>query len=187
MGYVSEILSFFCLHEAEKGCQGKCNSHFTLEDFRKQMAGAIERSKSRNSRDSVRRSGLHYPAQLGARLRQLRKQRGLTQRSLAERLGVSTPALCRWETGQTLPRKTNIQAFADAFDLSEADLLSPVGVTADTPAGPLLTDRRTAQRAGERGPAITRDSLSDLLLTCKRQIAEATGTTPERIRIVIEV
>ena len=53
-----------------------------------------------------------YPRRLGNRLRQLRKQRGLTQRSLAQRLGVSTPALCRWEKGQTLPRKSNILAFA---------------------------------------------------------------------------
>ena len=133
------------------------------------------------------RIGLHdpardqddYPRRLGNRLRQLRKQRGLTQRTLAQRLGVSTPALCRWEKGQTLPRKSNILAFANAFNLSEAELLACAG----TGSEPAASDTK---RAGDLA-AVSRGSMGELLASCKAMIAEAAGTTPERVRIFIEI
>jgi transcriptional regulator with XRE-family HTH domain len=119
-------------------------------------------------------------------LRQLRKQHGLTQKSLAEKLGVSTPALCRWETGQTLPRKANIQAFADAFNMSEAEFLAAVGANDDSAPAVSLTEERAARSVGA-DLTIVETSLRNVLLACKRRIAEAAGTTPERIKIVIEV
>ena len=137
------------------------------------------------------RIGLHdpahdqddYPRRLGNRLRQLRKQRGLTQRSLAQRLGVSTPALCRWEKGQTLPRKSNILAFANAFNLSEAELLT-CGGTGSEPAASegVVAAKHTSDLA-----AVSRGSLGELLASCKAMIAEAAGTTPEQVRIYIEI
>ena len=150
------------------------------------MSGAIERLESRNSRNDRPNAGVSYPERLGARLRQLRKQHGLTQKSLAGKLGVSTPALCRWETGQTLPRKANIRAFADAFNLSEAELLAAVGANDDSVPPVSLTEERAARRIGA-DLTIAETSLRDVLLAYKRKIAEAAGTTPERIRIVIEV
>lgn len=35
--------------------------------------------------------------QLGKRIAELRKQSGMTQREMAERLQVTTSALCKWE------------------------------------------------------------------------------------------
>ena len=151
------------------------------------MAGAIGRAQSRNSRNDRLRPGLDSPEQLGARLRQLRKQRGLTQKDLAEKLGVSTPALCRWETGQTLPRKSNIQAFASIFNLSEVELLAAVGADADSTSVAEITDSRAAGNVGG-DPAIgSEPSLRDVLWACKSNIAEVAGTTADRIRIVIDV
>lgn len=37
--------------------------------------------------------------QLGKRIAELRKQSGMTQREMAERLQVTTSALCKWERG----------------------------------------------------------------------------------------
>ena len=140
----------------------------------------------RNSANGQRRAAADYSERLGERLRQLRKQHGLTQRDVAEKLGVSTPALCRWETGQTLPRKSNIHAFAEAFDLSEADLLSGLADNAAPISSPVPKQRHPARRADDV-PAMSRDSLGKLLSACKQRIAEAAGTSPERVKIVIEV
>jgi transcriptional regulator with XRE-family HTH domain len=152
-----------------------------------EMAGAIRKVDSRNSRNDRLHAGLDYPEQLGARLRQLRKQRGLTQKDVAEQLGVSTPALCRWETGQTLPRKSNIEAFANVFNLSEVELLAAVSGDAHSASVASMTDRRATGRAGVDLATASEPSLRDVLLACKRNIAEAAGTTADRIRIVIDV
>ena len=112
------------------------------------MTGAVERSEPRNSRNDRPYAGVSFAEQLGARLRQLRKQHGLTQKSIAEKLGISTPALCRWESGQTLPRKSNLQAFADVFDLTESELLAAVGANDDSFPVASLAEERAARRVG---------------------------------------
>lgn len=40
---------------------------------------------------------------LGKRISQYRKEQGLTQENLAERLGISSQAVSKWETDQTCP------------------------------------------------------------------------------------
>lgn len=39
---------------------------------------------------------------IGARLAQLRRKKGLTQEQLAQRLGVSAPAVSKWETEDSI-------------------------------------------------------------------------------------
>ena len=150
------------------------------------MMGAFEDLVLQNAGNGGRHAAGAYSQQLGQRLRQLRKQHGLTQRDLAVKLGVSTPALCRWEKGQALPRKSNLRAFADAFELSEVELLAGIDATAETTSEPVTMTQSPTRRADDV-PAISRDSLGNLLSACKRKIAEAAGTSPERVRIVIEV
>ena len=150
--------------------------------------GAFERSSLRGSRNDRQAVGtVDYPDGLGQKMRQLRKQRGLTQRTLAERLGVSTPALCRWESGQAFPRRENVQAFANAFDLSESELLSMISTTANVAVETSFAEEAPARRASDDVCAKREDQLKNLLMSCKRQIADAAGTTPERVKIVIEV
>ena len=38
-------------------------------------------------------------AKVGAPIRELRRERGLTQRALAEELGISAKAVSKWECG----------------------------------------------------------------------------------------
>lgn len=40
---------------------------------------------------------------IGAFLREVRKERGLTQEQIAEALGVSQKSILRWENGKTMP------------------------------------------------------------------------------------
>ena len=55
---------------------------------------------------------------MGETIRQLRKERGLTQEQLAEVMGVSIPAISKWETGQSAPELNAVVALADFFCVS---------------------------------------------------------------------
>ena len=55
---------------------------------------------------------------LGEKIRELRKQRGITQEKLAERLGVTFQAVSKWENGATMPDVLLIPAIASFFGVS---------------------------------------------------------------------
>ncbi|MBR5521295.1 MAG: helix-turn-helix transcriptional regulator [Oscillospiraceae bacterium] len=60
----------------------------------------------------------------GAKLQNLRKQTGMSQESLAERLNVSRQAVSRWEQNLSLPETENIINIAKIFDVSFDYLLN---------------------------------------------------------------
>lgn len=62
--------------------------------------------------------------QLGKRIAELRKQSGMTQCEMAERLQVTTSALCKWERGQNYPDVEMIARMADLFRVSCDDLIN---------------------------------------------------------------
>ena len=51
-----------------------------------------------------------------------RKQLGLSQEGLAEKVGISQESLSRMEKGAIAPKFERLQAFADALDCQVADL-----------------------------------------------------------------
>ena len=57
-------------------------------------------------------------------VKMLRKQAGMSQEQLAEKLGVSRQAVTKWETGAGIPDIENIMAISMLFDISIDDLLS---------------------------------------------------------------
>ncbi len=60
---------------------------------------------------------------MGAFIAALRKAQGLTQRELAERLGVSDKAVSRWEREECMPDLSLIPAIADLFGVTADELL----------------------------------------------------------------
>ena len=56
---------------------------------------------------------------IGALLRELRKEKNLSQEQLAERFNVSTRSISRWENGNTMP---DISIMIDLSDYYEIDL-----------------------------------------------------------------
>ena len=52
------------------------------------------------------------------RLKDLRKQAGLTQVNVAERLGVSQPAYASWERGIKKPTQENLVKIAQVLNVS---------------------------------------------------------------------
>ena len=59
----------------------------------------------------------------GELLRSLRKEKGLTQKAVAEKLGVVPKTISKWETGHGFPDITTISALADILSVSERTLL----------------------------------------------------------------
>lgn len=55
---------------------------------------------------------------------QLRKQHGLSQENLAEKLSVSRQAVSRWEIGTAMPDATNILLLSKLFDVTTDYLLN---------------------------------------------------------------
>ena len=60
----------------------------------------------------------------GAFLVQLRKEKGMTQKELAEKLYVSDKAVSKWERGLSLPDISLLQPLAEIMDVSVTELLS---------------------------------------------------------------
>ena len=64
----------------------------------------------------------------------LRKQKGLTQGQLAERIGVTDKAVSRWETGKGFPDVSLLEPLAQALDTSVTELLAGEPLTAEEKA-----------------------------------------------------
>jgi len=56
--------------------------------------------------------------EIGDRIRKYRKEKGMTQSALAERLGVSTQSVSKWETGMGMPDVSQIVPLARALGVS---------------------------------------------------------------------
>jgi transcriptional regulator with XRE-family HTH domain len=76
--------------------------------------------------------------QMGARIAQARKERGLTQEQLAEQLGVSQQALAHYEVGRIGVASAMLPKLAELLDLSFDEL---------------LVGQPTIRVPGKRGPA----------------------------------
>ena len=61
---------------------------------------------------------------IGRFLSAVRKERGLTQEQLAEKLGVSNRSVSRWETGKTLPDLSLMQSICQVLDIRIQELLT---------------------------------------------------------------
>jgi len=82
---------------------------------------------------------------LGLRLRELRLERGMTMAALAERIGVTQPAISQWESGRERPGRETLQRLAGALGVTAEALalragaqsatatLSPLQLPADVP------------------------------------------------------
>ena len=60
---------------------------------------------------------------MGAFLKELRNEKGLTQEQLAERFYVSNRSVSRWETGSNMPDVATLVELADFFDVDIRELI----------------------------------------------------------------
>lgn len=60
---------------------------------------------------------------LGKRIAETRHQKGLTQKQLAEKVGVTAQAVSKWERGSNCPDISILDEVASALDVSVSELL----------------------------------------------------------------
>jgi len=77
---------------------------------------------------------------LNGKIRMFRESMGLTQKELAEKIGISEKAVSSWEVGAATPRMGMMQALADVFGVRMVDLLSDS--TTENDFNPDLVPRR---------------------------------------------
>lgn len=110
--------------------------------------------------------GMSMPHQLPRRIVALRSTRKLSRKKLADAVGVSVPTLWAWETGRKKPRPVNLAALAQAFAVSERELVAGGG-----------------RAAGADGL----DDLKRYVEEARRSIADLARVDPEKVRISIDL
>ena len=60
----------------------------------------------------------------GEFIQQLRKAQGLTQKELADKLGISDKTVSKWETGNGLPDIASLSPLCKALGINVNELLS---------------------------------------------------------------
>jgi len=68
---------------------------------------------------------------IGKFLAQLRREQGMTQEQLGEKLGVTNKTVSRWENGNYLPPVEMLQALSEFYGLTINELLSARRLTPD--------------------------------------------------------
>ena len=61
---------------------------------------------------------------IGKNLQKLRKQKGLTQETLAEQVGVARQTVAKWETGESSPDLETAGLLANALNVALDDLVN---------------------------------------------------------------
>lgn len=74
----------------------------------------------------------------GALIAQVRKEKGLTQKELAEKVYVSVQAVSKWELGKNFPDLALMEPLAEALDLTVSELLA--GERGEAPRDELVRD-----------------------------------------------
>ena len=74
----------------------------------------------------------------GALIAQARKEKGITQRELAEKVYVSVQAVSKWELGKNFPDLPLMEPLAEALDLTVSELLA--GERGQDPGDELVRD-----------------------------------------------
>lgn len=149
--------------EALAGCR------FDQPLSRATLSAAQLRNPLPNDVDPAREVDAHE--MLPQRLHRLRQERGLSRAALSERTGLSTPTIWAWETGKTVPRRSNLRALAEAFGISERE----------------LTIGDEAVQAGDDADPVDRaEQIRALVASSRERIAALAGVTPANVKIAIE-
>lgn len=86
---------------------------------------------------------------IGLFLKELRKEKGLTQGQLAEQLNVSDRTISRWETGTTLPDLSVLVELADFYDVDIREIIDGERKSEKMDEEMKATLVKAAQYAGE--------------------------------------
>lgn len=124
--------------------------------------------------------------ELGARIRTLRKERGLSQEALAQALEVSRQAVTKWEDGSSLPSTANLFALSGFFGVPLAELTGTPEGAASLPNAASISkkQRRIHAKVLKIGAWVLLAVSVPVLLICAVQYFTAGPPIPEDVSIV---
>lgn len=132
---------------------------------------------------------INAPAGFSQHLRSLREAQGLSVRALADKVGVSSVTIWKWERGDSTPRRHLLLPLARALEINPTDL----SITRSVVSGVLAEEHDASRSAdglvGAAGdPAVNNagEALADVIARAKQMIADASGTGTNNITILIE-
>ena len=101
---------------------------------------------------------------IGVFLKELRKEKGLTQEQLAERLGVSNRTVSRWETGSNLPDLSVLVELTDFYGIGIHEIIdgerqSKEAASENNPSMRVVADYVKAEKQSSRQKRILRRGL----------------------------
>ena len=88
---------------------------------------------------------------IGKFILEIRKQKGLPQKELAEKIGVSDKTISKWECGNSIPDTTYLESLCNSLDISVNELLS----------GQCLSDESYSEKAEENIMALMKENESN--------------------------
>jgi DNA-binding XRE family transcriptional regulator len=117
---VTELLSFKAAHlsELEKGFIAIYGTH--TDGYNATPGGEGSRNRTSNS--------LALSAKVGSKINELRKERGWTQKGLADKIGIDQPFVSRIIRGDVEPGLVTVASIAQAFDLTLSELFEGVSL-----------------------------------------------------------
>ena len=77
----------------------------------------------------------------GPAIREFREKKGLTQADLAEKIGVSSKTISKWETSKGLPDIRLLQPLAQALGISVIELMNGEQITNQNVSGNMLRSK----------------------------------------------
>ncbi len=101
--------------------------------------------------------------QIGTVIRKYRKQKNMTQEEMAVRLGVTAPAVNKWENGNSLPDVSLLAPIARLLDITTDTLLS---FQQD------LTEEEISQIVSEFNVRLKQETCEKAFLWCKKKLEQ---------------
>ena len=123
--------------------------------------------------------------ELGARIRALRKARGLSQEALAQALEVSRQAVTKWEDGSSLPSTANLFALSGFFGVPLAELTGTPEGSAPPPNAAVILEkqRRIRTKVLKIGAWVLLAVSVPVLLWCAAQYFNAGPPIPDGMNL----
>lgn len=71
------------------------------------------------------------PKDIGRFMQEMRKNKGLTQKELADRIGISDKTISKWENGNSVPDTSILLSLCEELDITVNELLSCEKISSD--------------------------------------------------------
>jgi transcriptional regulator with XRE-family HTH domain len=89
------------------------------------LRGGLRAASKQNCRNTGMKEDVNMEQEkIGGFIASLRKEQGLTQKSLAEKINVTDKAVSKWENGRCLPDNSVMQPLCDVLGITVNELLS---------------------------------------------------------------